>query len=222
MSIQRKAIWKQILMALLVIVVWSMVSFYSHGLPIDPLMSDSGMREPFSTRSGVIKTMWELYDFEMSVTDPVGSKRDLGRTAMDDLAEPGMGNKNKIVLGHLLKMGEAMNGTTTWVLYDRLVEVYVPHVMYFHPGSMMMQGEDGMIGQAPLQQLLIGGGTGSGSNGGGGGGIGGRASFDLPEGEPEGDGGGFTPVPEPSAFVLLALGGAVMLGRQKLRGHDKE
>lgn len=222
MSIQRKTIWKQIIVVLFVIAVWGVVSFYSHGLPVDPLMSDSGMREPFSTRSGMVETMWELYDFELSVTESVGGMGHLNRTAMNDLAEPGLGNMNKRVLGHLLKMGETSNGTTAWVLYDRLVEVYVPHVMYFHPGGMVMQGEDGMIGQAPLQQLLIGGGTGSGSNGGGR--TGGIASFELPEGDPgdPDDGGGFTAVPEPSAFVLLALGGALMSGRTKLRGHDDE
>ena len=214
MSVQQRKMWQKIIVIAFILIIWGAFSFMSNALPIDPTVSDSGSSTPFSTRSGMIDTPWDMFDFPLTISNPT-SYADTDYAKMNNLAEPGMGNVNKMTLGHLIHLGDLGDSeTSTWVLYDRLVKVYVPHLLYYHPGGLL-KAEPLIDPELPrmIRTLAVGDASVSG-----GGGSGGRASFELlppPDDSPP----DFVPVPEPSAMCILGLAGLLMLTRQNHKRH---
>ncbi len=169
---------------------------------MDHSLAAAGTREPYSQLVDAIPTQWNLFTQPTLFSQGVGLPEwSVSPYHPASLAEPGVGNPNVVLLGQIVGLGQSGGADrNVFAVYDRLAELPIPIVLYFHPGGTPRQYITQPFERAEPRVVFQGGG------GIGGGGSSGPADAPM-----------VTPwvIPEPTSMALVGVGAMLWLRRKR-------
>ncbi len=121
----------------LTMLMFSWYALPAHGGVMDLKRTAGGADQPFTTLTDDVSTPWEMY-LQPAVTFPTVNRRAW-------FAEPGLGNHKGFAFGHILADGSLKNGRPFWVIWDQLVGVPAPYLLWQSAG-MSFASDDGTAG----------------------------------------------------------------------------
>ena len=143
-------------LSLIAVAVIAVCAGDASAAPMNKDLAVGGAGVPSSGNIDLMPTMWELFQDAPLTAAEIGSPAELASMAFPgNFAEPGAGNPNNQILGHIVPMGkDPVTGTSVYGIYDRLAVLPTPQLLYFDSYSEQAIPEV-QLAQGGLTEALI-------------------------------------------------------------------